>query len=202
MLEIKGYIAGPDARWSFFQAPLVVEDALGYKFPVPSEYDFDLLDAVIRQKFNTGPGSLDVRAGNYEYFKTRNSKNVLSKSSRLLPGTAITMAIIVVHPTLTDQTCPMPGCGSIRTIESIGGGRTWYVISMLSMDQGLPRQAVYAMYGFRRLKRDEDHSMISSPQSPRHQTPCRMKANLPTLGEPMKARNLHPLKKMQPCSRM
>jgi hypothetical protein len=98
---------------------------------VPSEYDFDLLDAVIRHKFKTGPGSLNVRAGNYEYFKTKNSNDVLSRTTRLLPGTGITMAIIVGHPTLTDETCPMPGCGSIQTAEPPGGGRTWYVLFTL-----------------------------------------------------------------------
>jgi hypothetical protein len=125
---MKSSIAGPDTRWSFFQAPLAVEDALGFKFPVPSEYDFDLLEAVIKQKFKTGPGSLDVQAGNYEYFKTKNSNDVLSKTSRLLPGMAITMAIILVHPKLTDEICPMPGCDSIYTSEPLGGGRTWYVL--------------------------------------------------------------------------
>ncbi|KAL9087897.1 MAG: hypothetical protein Q9165_006459 [Trypethelium subeluteriae] len=128
MLEIKSSLSGPDTRWSFFQAPLAVEDALGYKFPVPSEYDFDLLEAVIKQKFKTGPGSLDVRAGNYEYFTTKNSNDVLTKYTRLLPGTAITMAILVVRPTLTDEICPMPGCDSIQTAESSTGGRTWYVL--------------------------------------------------------------------------
>jgi hypothetical protein len=125
MLDIKSSLAGPDTRWSFFQAPLAVEDALGYKFPVPSEYDFDLLDAIIKQKFKTGPGSLDVQVGNYEYFKTKNSNHVLSNTTRFLPGTAITMAIIVTQPTLTDETCPMPGCGSNQTLKPLGGGRTW-----------------------------------------------------------------------------
>ncbi|KAL1591739.1 hypothetical protein SLS60_011738 [Paraconiothyrium brasiliense] len=125
ILEIKNSLAGPDIRWSFFQAPLVVEDALGYKFPVPSEYDFDLLDAVIKHKFRSGPGSLDVKAGNYEYFNTKDSNNVLSTTSRLLPGTAITMAVIVVRPILTDETCPVRGCDSAQVVESSAGGRTW-----------------------------------------------------------------------------
>jgi hypothetical protein len=127
MLEIKTSLAGPDTRWSFFQAPLVVEDALGYKFPVPSEYNFDLLDAVVKQKFKTGPGSLDVDFGNYEYFKTKNINHVLSKETRFIPGTAITMAIIMSQPTSTDEICPMPGCGSTSTSKCSGGGRTWYV---------------------------------------------------------------------------
>lgn len=127
MLDIKNSLAGPDRRWTFFQAPLVVEDALGYKFPVPSEYDFDLLDAVVQHRFKTGPGSLEIQAGNYEYFKTKDSNDVLSRTSRLLPGTAITMAIIVTHSALTTKIYPMPRCRSLQTVESPGGGRTWYV---------------------------------------------------------------------------
>lgn len=132
VLEIKSSLGQPDIRWSFFQAPLVVEDALGYKFPVPSEYDFDILEAVIKQRFHTGPGSVDVKAGNYEYFMTKNSKEVLTRTSRLLPGTAITMAIIVVGPSLTDKACPMPKCDSIQTVESLGGGRVWFVYFLRS----------------------------------------------------------------------
>jgi hypothetical protein len=115
----------------YFQAPLVVEDAFGCKFPVPSEYDFNLLDTIVRKKFDTGPGSLDILAGNYEYFKTKNSADVLSKTSRLLPGTAITMAVIIVGPTLTDETCPMPKCRSNQTSACSGGGRTWYDLPKL-----------------------------------------------------------------------
>lgn len=95
---------------------------------MPSEYDFDLLDAIIQHKFETEPGRLEVKAGKYEYFKTKNSSDVLSRSSLLLPGTAITMAIILIRPILTNETCPMLGCNSIQTTEALGGGRTWYVV--------------------------------------------------------------------------
>ena len=123
----------PDTRWSFFQAPSVIEDALGYKFPVPSEYDFDLMDAVIKQKFKAGPGSLEVEAGNYEYFNAKNSNDVLSRNSRMFPGTAITMAVLVIYPTLTDAVCPMPKCGSKETTEASGGCRIWYVLCASSV---------------------------------------------------------------------
>ncbi|KAH5398360.1 hypothetical protein HBI67_214670 [Parastagonospora nodorum] len=122
-LEIKSSLVGPDTRWAFFQAPLAVEDALGFRFPVPSEYDFDLLEAVIRQRFKTGPGSLEVRAGNYEYLKTNNSTDVLSQNTRLLPGSSITMAVIVDRSSMTDEACPMSRCDSIQTNEFFGGGR-------------------------------------------------------------------------------
>jgi hypothetical protein len=102
-----------------------VEDALGYRFPVPSEYDFDLLEAVIKQRFKSGPGSLEVQAGNYEYFKTTNSSQVLTQTTRLPPGLAITMAVIVAAPPLIYEACPMPKCGFVQTIECSGGGRNW-----------------------------------------------------------------------------
>jgi hypothetical protein len=108
-----------------------VEDALGYRFPVPSEYDFNLLEAVIKQRFRSGPGSLEVQAGNYEYFKTNNSSQVLTQTTILPPGMAITMAIIVAAPPLIHEACPMPRCGFVQTIECSGGGKNWQVILVL-----------------------------------------------------------------------
>ncbi len=125
VLEIKGSLALGDTRWTFFQAPLLVEDALGFRFPVPSEYDYALLDTIIRHRFLDGPGSFDVELGNYELFKTNDSKKVRSSSERLLPGTSITMAILVSKPELTDDTCPMPLCRSNRSTKVLGGGRRW-----------------------------------------------------------------------------
>ncbi|KAF2631904.1 hypothetical protein BU25DRAFT_474950 [Macroventuria anomochaeta] len=63
VLEIRDLLTVVDTRWTHFQAPLVVEDVLGYKFPVPSEYDFDLLDTIIRQRFRSGIASKDIIAG-------------------------------------------------------------------------------------------------------------------------------------------
>jgi hypothetical protein len=110
----------------YFQDPLMVEDALGFKFPVPSEYDYDLLDVIIKHRFIKGPGSLEVEAGNYEFFQTRNSNSTISKNSSFFPGMAITMAIVIGRPTLTDEACPMPNCDSSETTSPPGGGRVWY----------------------------------------------------------------------------
>lgn len=107
-----------------------MEDALGFKFPVPSEYDFELLNAIIKHRFLEGPGSLEVQADNYELFSAKNSQIDISKNVRLLPGASIVMAILLNKPAgkiYTDQTCPMPRCGSTLTAAAPGGGRTWYV---------------------------------------------------------------------------
>jgi hypothetical protein len=126
VLEIRDF-STVDTRWTFFQAPLIVEDALGFKFPVPSEYSYDLLVAIIQHRFREGEGARDVGAGNFELSKRSNSQEVISEKFRLLPGTEIVMAIIVERPVsiLNDERCPMPCCGSALTVIAPGGGRTW-----------------------------------------------------------------------------
>jgi hypothetical protein len=125
VLEIRNSLAMVDTRWTFFQAPLAIEDALGFKFPVPSEYDYQLLDTIIKHRFLDGPGSLEVKVGNYELFKTTDSKQVLSSSTRMLPGTNITMAILIGKPQHTDNACPIPLCGSSQSTAAPGGGMLW-----------------------------------------------------------------------------
>jgi hypothetical protein len=128
VLEIRSSMQSPDTRWTFFQSPLLVEDALGFRFPVPSEYSFDLLDGIIGLRFKAGPGAQEVTAGNYEIFKTENSRDVINSTTRLLPGTSITMAIIVDNTKLSDNDCPMPNCGSSQTSIRPDGSRTWCVL--------------------------------------------------------------------------
>lgn len=125
VLEIKGSLALGDTRWTYFQAPLIVEDALGFKFPVPSEYDYDLLDKIVRHRFIEGPGALEVEAGNYELFNSKNSRQIITAKVRLLPGTSITMAILISPLETFDEHCPMPRCRSTRTTDAPGGGRLW-----------------------------------------------------------------------------
>jgi hypothetical protein len=119
---------GVDTRWTYFQAPFVVEDALGFKFPVPSEYDLELLDRIVRYRFEKGPGSKDVGAGNYELSLMNDRAQVLSTCLRLTPGTHILMAIVLVAPVVDDTVCPMPHCDSLEFSPFPGGGKTWYVV--------------------------------------------------------------------------
>jgi hypothetical protein len=124
ILEIKGSLALGDTRWTYFQDPWLVEDALGFKFPVPSEYDYELLDTIIKHRFSDGLGSLDVKAGNYELFKAKDSKQVISSGVLLIPGSRITMAILLERPEpAADYICPMPRCTSSYSAPVPGGGR-------------------------------------------------------------------------------
>ncbi len=106
----------------------MVEDALGFKFPVPSEYDFHTLEAIIKHRFKDGPGSQEVKIGNYELVNRKNSSEVVTASSRLLPGTNITMAVLLRGSGFSDNICPIRRCRSLKTAASPGGGRIWYVI--------------------------------------------------------------------------
>ncbi|KAF4625045.1 hypothetical protein G7Y89_g13126 [Cudoniella acicularis] len=73
--------------------------------------------------YPNGPGSLDVKVGDYELLKSKDSKEPLSPSVRLLPGTYITMTILVSKSELTGHTCPIPLCRSNRSTTVPGGGR-------------------------------------------------------------------------------
>ncbi|KAI1459628.1 hypothetical protein F4805DRAFT_419707 [Annulohypoxylon moriforme] len=129
VLQIRTSITStPDIRWTFFQDPLIVEDALGRKFPLPSEYDYLLLDAIIKHKFRDGPGATQVAAGDYEIMYTRNRRQILSNNSQLKPGSSLTMAIIISDNKLVlafKEGCPMPYCQSKDTIIVPDGGRRW-----------------------------------------------------------------------------
>ncbi|KAK5652130.1 hypothetical protein OQA88_10772 [Cercophora sp. LCS_1] len=127
VLEIRGaLLSRPDIRWTFLQDPVLIEDALGRKFPVPSEYDFALLGRIIQHKFEEGPGSIQVSHGDYQIRDAKQREVILSSHSRLRPGSSLIMAILMGKPPpgiLTDHACPMPLCSSTETTQAEGGGR-------------------------------------------------------------------------------
>ncbi|KAH7130699.1 hypothetical protein B0J11DRAFT_548958 [Dendryphion nanum] len=125
VLEIRNHVTSVDTRWSFFQEPVVIEDAFGFKFPVPSEYDFDMLQTIIQLRFKDVPGSSEVRLGNYELCETRCRDKRLNKNARIHPGAEITMAMIVGVASPEVQACPVPSCGSSRVVLHAKGGMIW-----------------------------------------------------------------------------
>jgi hypothetical protein len=105
-----------------------VEDARGIRFPFPAEYDLSLLDAIIRDRFKKGAGASDVREGNYELCKTKKRSEQITVATHLLPGTEITMAIIIATPAVINATCPIRTCSSTEVTAFSGGGFTWYAL--------------------------------------------------------------------------
>lgn len=98
-------------------------------------HDFDLLDKIIRHKFKDSVGSKHVSVGNYELCKSNRRYDTITSTSQLVPGTAITMAIIVTGPTGIEHLaraievqfqCPLPNCWSLEARRCpIGGGWVW-----------------------------------------------------------------------------
>ena len=123
VLEIRDSGRAVNTGWTYFQDPFVVEDAFGRKFPVPSEFDYDMLDTIVRQKFKDGMGFQDVVNGNYEYCKANMRSAVITETSRLVPGMAIVMALVI--DALSSKRCPMPICGSLRADACPSGGFMW-----------------------------------------------------------------------------
>ncbi|KAM7182783.1 hypothetical protein V8F20_012840 [Naviculisporaceae sp. PSN 640] len=127
-----------DARWSYFQSPVRVEDALGRVFPVPSEYSMCQLHAILRYRFRKGPGDLQVRHGDFILTDRRN-KRELNRSSmpELQPGLDIIMSIVIDVATKNGRdSCPVALCASQNTVPAPWGrGRTclecgrWFVTS-------------------------------------------------------------------------
>ena len=127
MLEIRASLPGIDTRFTYFQAPVRVEDALGRVFPFSSECSLEALNAEIKARFREGPGKTEVMAGDFEIFDAKNTDHVLTISGRnaLLPGMSINMAIVLEKGIAEGDRCPIPRCASKTLVEAVGGGRTW-----------------------------------------------------------------------------
>lgn len=125
ILEIRECLLSPDTRWTYFQKPFVLEDALGYELPVPAEYRIDIVHAIIRERFKDRPGSLAVKAGNYELYKAEDSNQTIEDGTALPPGSRIIMGIIIVSTQSTAETCPRLGCGSNKIMLTPNGSKRW-----------------------------------------------------------------------------
>ena len=127
VLELRSNAFGIDTRFTYFQAPVKVEDALGRVFPFSSECSFAALNAEIKERFKEGPGKLEVMAGDFELFNAKNAKQVLTMSdgNGLLPGMSINMAIVLEKEFAEGDKCPKPHCISKTFVEAVDGGRTW-----------------------------------------------------------------------------
>ena len=127
VLELRTSVLGIDTRFTYFQTPVRVEDALGRVFPFSSECSIEALNAEIKARFKEGPGKTEVMAGDFELFNAKNTDQVLTISGRnpLLPGMSIHMAIILEKEFAEGDKCPMPHCASKTFLEADCGGRIW-----------------------------------------------------------------------------
>ncbi|KAH8702654.1 hypothetical protein GQ44DRAFT_764431 [Phaeosphaeriaceae sp. PMI808] len=116
----------PAVQYTWFQTPVKFEDALGRVFPIPSEFDWLKVEAIIIAHFSTGPGHAKVAVGEYELFDPLDSSEIISESNfnGLRPGMSLTMALIIgqySHAFGGNERCPRPGCRSSTFTLSDGG---------------------------------------------------------------------------------
>ncbi|EEU37031.1 uncharacterized protein NECHADRAFT_86719 [Fusarium vanettenii 77-13-4] len=116
----------PDTGRTWFQDPVRFEDALGRVLPIPSEYGWSKVHAIILDHFSTGPGSGKVKAEEYLLFNSLDSSQILlqARTESLMPGMSITMAFIIGrHGPTTLGNCPRAGCVSSKIETSDAGGK-------------------------------------------------------------------------------
>ena len=88
------------------------------------------MQAVITERFSSGPGREKILAGEYELFLTRDSSALLTEQTVALlqPGSAITMAVVIgMYEAVPRDRCPRPGCASTKVSRHTAGGWFWYV---------------------------------------------------------------------------
>ena len=123
MLDIQVSLGAVDIRMTYAQRPFFVEDALGFRYPVPSEFDYDMLDTIVKLRFRKGAGSEDVAIGNYEFLRADRRSLIITASSQLAPGTPIVM--VVIAGISTRKPCPTFGCPSVEPRPYPDGGFIW-----------------------------------------------------------------------------
>lgn len=128
VLEMRDSVRGIDARFTYFQDPVRVEDALDCVFPFPSACSVEALVAEIVMRFQQGPSKEQVTMGDFEIFSAKNPTQLLTTSGRnvLLPRMFVNMAILIEADCVAgDEECSMPYCASKTFVEVISGGKTW-----------------------------------------------------------------------------
>ncbi|KAL9614304.1 MAG: hypothetical protein Q9167_001187 [Letrouitia subvulpina] len=126
LIRLQTTIQAPDLCHTWFQPPCRFEDALGRVLPVPSEYSFSQLQAIISDQFRTGPGRENVLFGEYELFNRLDTSQRLSGSELdgLVPGMDITMAFVIGRSVSHAMNiCPRPKCLAQENMPVKAGGR-------------------------------------------------------------------------------
>jgi hypothetical protein len=124
----------PTLQYTWFQAPVKFEDPLGRVFPIPSEFDWPKILAIIEVHFDNGLGQKKIAAGEYELFGPLNRQEVISGPSfdGLRPGMSLTLAFVIgkyQNAKEDSRRCPRPGCHSQSLRAPHAGVKEWLVFS-------------------------------------------------------------------------
>ncbi|KAF4615625.1 hypothetical protein G7Y89_g15282 [Cudoniella acicularis] len=112
---------GLGTHWQ--QAPVTLEDALGFMVPIPLELvnSWEMFDLIISKRFEKHPGHKMVRNGMYA-IEEGSSGQELSRTSELVlclrPGQKIDMSMVFSEGNANNNTCPRCGTEAMGSTES------------------------------------------------------------------------------------
>ncbi|KAL9114878.1 MAG: hypothetical protein Q9227_001121 [Pyrenula ochraceoflavens] len=114
-----------DLSHTWLQKPVRLEDPFGRYLTIPSEYSFDMMQAVIKARFKVGPGARRIQLKHFEISNDRNSGQVLTGEhfTGLIPGMQLRMAVLLFELSKQTDQCPIPSCGSQILSDFPGGGK-------------------------------------------------------------------------------
>ena len=131
VLELRDSARGIDTRFTYFQPPVRVEDALGRVFPFPAECSVEALSCELKFRFREGACMEEVMAGSFEVFNFENQDQILTISDRsgLVSGMSIKMVVILTIEIPDREECPEPRWASedLPAFLPVGDGRSWYL---------------------------------------------------------------------------
>jgi hypothetical protein len=100
-----------------FREPVTVRDFLGNKFSFPCEYSVTDLQAIIKSRYATGPGSTYIQRGQYEILRDQQWDAPISEEDVLAAKDKLFIVPIVDAVAGKSKQCPKPRC---KTVEAGG----------------------------------------------------------------------------------
>lgn len=127
VLELRDGARAVDTRFTYFQTPCRVKDALSRVFPFPAECSVEALSCELKVRFSEGACMEEVMAGSFKVVNSEYPDQTLTISNRngLVSGMSITMMVILEIEVPEREECPVPQCASEEFPEMVGGGRSW-----------------------------------------------------------------------------
>jgi hypothetical protein len=94
MVLIRSRLYGPNISHTWFQEPMRFEDPYGRIWPIPVEYNYMMVEGLVRGKFKSGRGKSLVERDQWQLFESTNTKHIFSPENwEPIPGMKITMVI-------------------------------------------------------------------------------------------------------------
>ena len=121
VLELRDGARGIDTRFTYFQPPVRVEDALCRVFPFPAECSVEALSCELRSRFSCME---EVKAGSFKMYSCGNPDQIVTISDRtgLVSGMSIKMSVILPIELPDWEECSKPH--NVDNFQ-VCGGRNW-----------------------------------------------------------------------------